>query len=61
VGHVARIEEKRNSERVLVGKPEGRIALGRPRHTQWRSWLRHCTTSRKVACSIPDGISGTFH
>ena len=28
--------------------------------TRWRSWLRHCTISRKVACSIPDGIIGTF-
>jgi hypothetical protein len=30
-GHVARIEEKRNSYRLLVGKPEGRRPLGRPR------------------------------
>ena len=27
----------------------------------WRSWLRHCTTSRKVAGSIPDGVIGIFH
>ena len=27
----------------------------------WRSWLRHCTTSRKVAGSIPDGFTGIFH
>jgi hypothetical protein len=27
----------------------------------WRSWLRHCTTNRKVAGSIPDGIIGIFH
>jgi hypothetical protein len=24
----------------------------------WRSWLRHCTTSRKVAGSIPGGVTG---
>jgi len=24
-------------------------------YTQWRSWLRHWATSRKVAGSIPDG------
>jgi hypothetical protein len=24
-------------------------------------WLRHCTTSRKVAGSIPDGVTGIFH
>ena len=28
--------------------------------TRWRSWLRHCTTSRKVAVSIPDGVTGIF-
>ena len=27
---------------------------------RWRSWLRHCATSRKVAGSIPDGV-GIFH
>ena len=25
---------------------------------QWRSWLRHCATSRKVAGSIPDYVIG---
>ena len=29
--------------------------------TQWRSWLRHCATSRKVAGSIPDGVIAIFH
>jgi hypothetical protein len=28
---------------------------------RWRSSLRHCITSRKVAGSIPDGITGIFH
>ena len=28
--------------------------------TRWRSWLRHCCTSRKVAGSIPDGFIGIF-
>jgi hypothetical protein len=27
---------------------------------QWRSWLRHCATSRKVAGSISDGVTGMF-
>jgi hypothetical protein len=31
-GHVARIGEKRNVYRLLVGKPEGKSLLGRPRH-----------------------------
>jgi hypothetical protein len=30
-GHVARMEEKRNSYRLLVAKPEGKRPLGRPR------------------------------
>jgi len=29
--------------------------------TWWRSWLRHCATSRKVVGSIPDGVIGFFH
>jgi hypothetical protein len=31
VGHVARMGEKRNVYKLLVGKPEGRRPLGRPR------------------------------
>jgi len=29
--------------------------------TRWHSWLRHCSTSRKVAGSIPDGVIRIFH
>jgi len=29
--------------------------------TRWRSWLRHCITSQKVAGSIPDSVSEIFH
>jgi len=28
--------------------------------TRWRSWLRHCATSRKVAGLIPDGVIESF-
>jgi hypothetical protein len=28
---------------------------------RWRSWLRHCATSRKVAGSIPDGAIFHWH
>jgi hypothetical protein len=31
VGHVARMGEKRNACRLLVGKPDGKRLLGRPR------------------------------
>jgi len=34
------------------------VLCGRKRR---RSWLRHCATSRKVAGSIPDGVTGIFH
>jgi hypothetical protein len=34
-GHVARMGEKRNIYRLLVGKPEGKKQLGRPR----RRWI----------------------
>jgi hypothetical protein len=34
-GHVAGIGEKRNAYRLLVGKPEGKRPLGRPR----RRWV----------------------
>jgi hypothetical protein len=29
--------------------------------TRWRSWLRHCDTSRKVADSTLDDVIGIFH
>jgi hypothetical protein len=32
-GHVARMGERRNAYRTLVGKPEGKRPLGRPRRT----------------------------
>jgi hypothetical protein len=31
-GHVARMGKKRDAHRILVGRPEGRRPLGRPRH-----------------------------
>jgi hypothetical protein len=34
-GHVAGLEEKRNEYRILVGKPEGKRPLGKPR----RRWV----------------------
>jgi hypothetical protein len=34
-GHVARMGEKRNAYRILVGKPEGKETTGRPR----RRWV----------------------
>ena len=31
------------------------------RCTRWRSWLKQCATSRKVASSIPDEVVGICH
>jgi hypothetical protein len=38
-GHVARMGEKRNGYRMLVGKPEGKRPLGRPR-CMWEDNIR---------------------
>jgi hypothetical protein len=38
-GHVARMEEKRNSCRILVGKPEGKRPLGRTR-SRWEDNIK---------------------
>jgi hypothetical protein len=38
-GHVARMEEKRTAYRILVGKPEGKRPLGRPKR-RWEDNIR---------------------
>jgi hypothetical protein len=38
-GHVARMGEGRNVYRVLVGKPEGKRSLERPRH-RWEDGIK---------------------
>jgi hypothetical protein len=38
-GHLARIGEKRNAYRLLLGKSEGKRPLGRPRH-RWVDNIR---------------------
>ena len=39
VGHVANMGDGRDVHRVLVGKPEGKRALGRPRH-RWEDNIK---------------------
>ena len=46
-GHVARMEQSRNAYRVLVGKPEGKRHLGRPRR-RWEDNIR--MDLREVGC-----------
>jgi hypothetical protein len=38
-GHVVRMGEKRNAYRLLVGKPEGKRPLGRPRR-RWVNYIK---------------------
>jgi hypothetical protein len=38
-GHVARVGEKRGAYRILVGRPEGRRPLGRPRR-RWEDNIK---------------------
>jgi hypothetical protein len=37
--HVVRMGKKRNAERILVGKPEGKKLLGKPRR-KWEEDIR---------------------
>jgi hypothetical protein len=39
VGHVARMGQKTGASRILVGRPEGRQPLGRPRH-RWEDNIK---------------------
>jgi hypothetical protein len=39
VGHVVHVGERRGICRVLVGKPEGKRPLGRPRH-RWEDDIK---------------------
>jgi hypothetical protein len=52
-GHVARMGEERGMYRVLVGKPEGRRPLGRPRR-RWVDKIR--LDLQEVGCGYMDWI-----
>ena len=52
-GHVARTGEKRGVYRVLVGKPEGKRPLGRPRR-RWEDNIK--VDLQKVGCGGMDWI-----
>jgi hypothetical protein len=53
VGHVARMGESRGVYRVLVGKPEGKRPLGRPRH-KWEDNIK--MNLQEVGCGDTDWI-----
>ena len=52
-GHVARMGEEREVYRVVVGKPEGRRRLGRPR-SRWVDNIR--TDLQEVGCGYMDWV-----
>jgi hypothetical protein len=52
-GHVARMGEERGVYRVLLGKPEGKRPLGRPRH-RWADNIR--MNLQEVGCGYMDWI-----
>jgi hypothetical protein len=52
-GHVARMGEKRGAYRILVGRPEGRRPLGRPR----RKWEDNIKMNLEVDWGEWTGLS----
>jgi hypothetical protein len=53
-GHVARMGEGRNMYRVLVGKPEGKRPLERPRH-RWEDGIK--MNIRQIVWEVWSGFS----
>ena len=52
-GHIARMEQSRNTYRVLMGKPEGKRPLGRSRR-RWEDNIK--IDLREVHCDPGDWI-----
>jgi hypothetical protein len=52
-GHVSLMGEKRNVYRILMGKPEGKRPLGRPRR-RWEGNIR--MDLREIGCGGMDWI-----
>jgi hypothetical protein len=53
-GHVAHMEEKRGAYRILLGRPEGRRPLWRPRH-RWEDTIK--TDLQEVGWGSWTGLS----
>jgi hypothetical protein len=51
VWHIPRTGEIRNAYRILVGKPEGKRPLGRPRR-RWEDNIRTCV--REIGYEVVD-------
>ena len=52
-GHVRRMDERRGTYRALVGKPEGKRPLGRPRH-RWKYNIKMAL--QEIGCEALDWI-----
>jgi hypothetical protein len=57
VGLVAGMREKRNVCRLLVGKPEGKRPLGKPRH-RWVDNIKMDLSDRIECCGLDWSGSG---
>ena len=58
-GHVARMGERRDIDRVLVGKPEGKRPLGRPRRS-WKYNINPLNAELNPICHLL-GLLGAHH
>jgi len=56
-GHVARMGEERKLYKVLVGKPEGKRPLGRPRR-RWEDGIRMDLREIGWGCGVDSTGSG---
>jgi hypothetical protein len=60
LGHVVGTEDIRCVRELLIGNPEGKIAVRRiSGGKRWRSWLKHCATTNNFTGSITDGVNDT--
>jgi hypothetical protein len=57
VGQVARVGEGRNEYMVLVGKPEGKAPLDRPR-VRWEDGIKWCLGRMAGVCGVGSPGSG---
>jgi len=58
-GHVARMGERRDVYRVLVGKPEGKRPLGRPRR-RWQCNINPLNSELNPICHLM-ALLGAHH
>jgi hypothetical protein len=57
-GPVARMREMREAYGVLVGKPEGKRALGRPRSRRGTLLERILDNKVRICCKLDSSASG---